>query len=105
MNEAPIIKGLLEVINPTSEIMFIIRNIRVNLLLPKFFNIPELFARRIRVRSEASVYKIPTKFSLIIWVKKTELIYAEIEICKAKMKASVYILFIFDDFIFDLSNT
>jgi hypothetical protein len=46
MNEAPIIKGLLEVINPTSEIMFIIRNIRVNLLLPKFFNIPELFARK-----------------------------------------------------------
>jgi len=68
----------------------------INLLFPKFFSILELFVRRIRVNKEASVYKIPTKSSFIILVKNTELIYADIEICKAKINDKAYILFILE---------
>lgn len=96
MNEAPIIKGLLEVISPTNAIMFTSRNIKVSLLFPKFFNILELFVKRRRVSMEAIVYKIPMNPSFMIPVKKIELIYAEMEICKVNINDNAYILLILE---------
>lgn len=82
-----------------------IKKIKVNFRLPKSFKILELFIKRIKVKKEARVYKTPTYFSLMNRVKKTELIYAEIEICKAKINDKIYILLIFIVFIYILNKT
>lgn len=74
INEDPMIYGLLLVISPASDNMFTNRKMRVSFLLPKFFSILELFVRRMRVMSEAIVYRIPIKLSFIIPVRKMELI-------------------------------
>jgi len=87
--------GLLEVMIPTRDNIFMARSPRVNRLFPKYFRTFALLDRSKRVAIEAKVYNIPTYFSDIIFDRKVEFIYAERAMCSVKMNDNIYILFIF----------
>lgn len=81
--------------SPTREIILKTRNPKVSLLFPKFFNILELLSRSSNAKREDSVNNIPTYFSDTIFERNIELTYADIAMCKVKMKDKKYIRFIF----------
>lgn len=83
--------GFVVLIKVASEAMFTSKNMAVNFLLPKYFNITDVLDNSNKVNKEAIVYIRPTYFTPTLCAINVEFVYAEIAMCSVKINASIYI--------------
>lgn len=76
INDIAINAEFFENISPIRDIIFTKRKVSIDFLFPKFFRKLELLNKRINVKTEAVVYKIPTNFSSTKFVRNVEFMYA-----------------------------